>query len=164
MYETGGKNAGKLHQYAFHFDFAVVNFPFLCSGIPLSPAYGVYISQLVRCAGACFAYGDFSERGGLLTRGLMLQGCNESRLKSSFRKVYGRCSGLVCDYKLSLKRVLNDLFHTICWTVISILALTTGNPVYLVLIKGARRVWPVSRGCLLLRGTWSYLWCLQGSV
>jgi hypothetical protein len=56
------------------FDFAIVNFPFLCSNIPFSPAYGVYVSQLIWCAGECFACGDFSERGGLLTNKLMLQG------------------------------------------------------------------------------------------
>jgi hypothetical protein len=66
----------------------------------------------------------------------MLQGYNESRLKS-FRKFYGRYNDLVCDYKLSLAHMLNDLFHTICYTVISILALTTGNPVYLISTKGA---------------------------
>jgi hypothetical protein len=44
----------------------------------------------------------------------MLQGYNESRLKSSFRKFYGRYNDLVCDYKLSLAHMLNDLFHTIC--------------------------------------------------
>jgi hypothetical protein len=38
-----------------------------------------------------------------------------------------------------------------------ILALTTGNPVYLISTKGARWVWPVSKGCLLIRNTWSYL-------
>jgi hypothetical protein len=39
-----------------------------------------------------------------------------------------------------------------------ILALTTGNPVYLISTKGARRpVWPFSRGCLLLCGTWPNL-------
>jgi hypothetical protein len=31
------------------------------------------------------------------------------------------------------------------------------NPVYLISTKVARRVWPVSRECLLLLGTWSYL-------
>jgi hypothetical protein len=82
--------------------------------IPLSPAYGVYISQLIRYARACFAYEDFLKRGKLLTKKLMLQGYNESRLKSSFRKFYGRYNGLVCDYKLSLAHLLNDLFHTIC--------------------------------------------------
>ena len=87
---------------------------FLCSNIPLSPAYGVYISQLIRYARACFAYEDFSKQGKLLTNKLMLQGYNESRLKSSFRKFYGRYNVLVCDYKLSLTHMLNDLFHTIC--------------------------------------------------
>jgi hypothetical protein len=60
------------------FDFAIVNFPFLCSDILLSPAYGVYISQLIRCVRACFAYEGFSKRGKLLIKMLMLQGYNES--------------------------------------------------------------------------------------
>ena len=96
------------------FNFAIVNFPFLCSNIPLSPAYGVYISQLIRYARACYAYEDFLRRGQLLTKKLMLQGYNESRLKSSFRKFYGRYNDLVCDYKLSLSHMLTDLFHTFC--------------------------------------------------
>ena len=82
--------------------------------IPLSPACGVYISQLIRYARACFAYEDFSKQGKLLTNKLMLQGYNESRLKSSFRKFYGRYNDLVCYYNLSLAHMLNDLFHTIC--------------------------------------------------
>jgi hypothetical protein len=40
----------------------------------------------------------------------------------------------------------------------------TDNPLYLVSTKGARRVWPVSRGCLLLHGTWSYLRIFWQSV
>ena len=92
----------------------IVNFPFLFSNILLSPAYGVYISQLIRHARACFAYEDFSKRGRLLTNKLMLQGYNESRLKSSFRKFYGRYNDFVCGYNLSLAHMLNDLFHTIC--------------------------------------------------
>ena len=50
------------------FNFAIVNFPFLCSNILLSPAYGVYISQLIRYARACYAYDDFLKRGQLLTK------------------------------------------------------------------------------------------------
>ena len=57
---------------------------------------------------------DFSKRGRLLTNKLILQGYNESRLKSSFRKFYGRYNDLVCGYNLSLAHMLNDLFHTIC--------------------------------------------------
>jgi hypothetical protein len=53
------------------FDFAIVNFPFLCSNIPLTPAYGVYISQLIRYVRASFVYEDFSKRGKLLTMNLV---------------------------------------------------------------------------------------------
>jgi hypothetical protein len=30
------------------FNFKIINFPNICSNIPASPAYGVYISQLIR--------------------------------------------------------------------------------------------------------------------
>jgi hypothetical protein len=96
-----------------NFDFAIINFPIPCSNIPISPAYGVYISQLIRYARACFAYKDFSKWGKLLTKKLMLQGYNESRLKSLFCKFNGRYNYLVYDYKLSLAYMLNDLFHTL---------------------------------------------------
>ena len=48
------------------FNFAIVNFPFLCSNVPLSPAYGVYISQLIRYARTCHVCEDFLKRGHLL--------------------------------------------------------------------------------------------------
>jgi hypothetical protein len=111
---SGGRLTTSLYDKRDDFDFAVVNFPFLCGNISLSPAYGVYVSQLVRYARACFAYEDFSKRDKLLAKKLMLQGYDESRLESSFRKFYGRYNDLVCDCRLSLAHVLDDLFHTIC--------------------------------------------------
>jgi hypothetical protein len=33
------------------FNFKIINFPNMCSNIPASPAYGVYISQLIRLTG-----------------------------------------------------------------------------------------------------------------
>ena len=50
------------------FNFPIVNFPFKCSNIPAAPAYGVYISQLIRYSRACGSYPDFLDRGLLLTR------------------------------------------------------------------------------------------------
>jgi hypothetical protein len=41
----------------------------------------------------------------------MLQGYNESRLKSSFRKFYCRYNDFVCDYKLPLAHMLDDLLE-----------------------------------------------------
>jgi hypothetical protein len=48
-----------------------VNFPFICSNIPAAPAYGVYISQLIRYSRTCGSYQDFLDRGLLLTRKLL---------------------------------------------------------------------------------------------
>ena len=38
------------------FSFPIVNFPFLSSKIPAAPAYGEYISQLIRYSRACISY------------------------------------------------------------------------------------------------------------
>jgi hypothetical protein len=43
-----------------------------------------------------------------------LQSYNDYRLKSSFRKFKGRYNDLICNCKLSLAHMLNDLFHTLC--------------------------------------------------
>jgi hypothetical protein len=37
-------------------NFKIINFPNMCSNIPASPAYGVYISQLFRYARASSNY------------------------------------------------------------------------------------------------------------
>ena len=42
----------------------ITNFPFLSSNIPSSPAYGVFISQLIRYARACSSYEGFMLRTG----------------------------------------------------------------------------------------------------
>ena len=102
--DSNGRLTTSLYDKRDDFDFAIVNFPFLCticSNIPLSPAYGVHISQLIRYARACHAYEDYLKRSQL-TKKLMLQGYKDSHLKSSFRKFYGRYNDLVCDYRLSL--------------------------------------------------------------
>ena len=43
------------------FKFYIVNYPFLDSNIPTKPAYGVYISQLVRIGRICDKYADFKD-------------------------------------------------------------------------------------------------------
>jgi hypothetical protein len=47
-------------------NFPIVNLPFMCSNIPTTPAYGIYISLLIRY----FRVGDSLDRGLLLTRKL----------------------------------------------------------------------------------------------
>ena len=48
--------------------FPIVNSPSLSSNIPAAPAYGVYISKLIRYSRTCISYHDFLDRGLLLTR------------------------------------------------------------------------------------------------
>ena len=73
----------------FFFNFHIVNFPFICSNNPAAPAYGVYISQLIRYSRACRSHQDFLDRGLLLTRKLLNQVFRLVKLKSSLRKWLG---------------------------------------------------------------------------
>ena len=59
--------------------FPIVNFPFLSSNIPSAPAYGVYVSQLIRYARACSNYQDFMERGKVLTTQLLSKGFRKKK-------------------------------------------------------------------------------------
>ena len=49
----GGQLHTSIYDKRDDFNFHITNFPFLSSNIPSSPAYGVFISQLVRYARAC---------------------------------------------------------------------------------------------------------------
>ena len=63
-----GRLKTKLYDKRDDFNFPVVNFPVICSNIPAEPAYGVYISQLIRYSIACGSYQDFLDRGLLLRK------------------------------------------------------------------------------------------------
>ena len=104
---------GQLHTSIYDkrddFNFHITNFPFLSSNIPSSPAYGVYISQLIRYSRACSSYECFILRARRLSSKLLKQGYLAERLKSSFRKLYGRYVDLIQQYEVSLSRMLNDI-------------------------------------------------------
>ena len=101
----------KLYDKRDDFNFPIVNFPFLSSNIPASPAYGVYISQLIRYSRACDSYNDFLERGVLLSRKLLSQGFARQRLLSSLRKFYGRHHELIDRYNVTVTQMTLDLFQ-----------------------------------------------------
>jgi hypothetical protein len=73
----------QLYDKQGYFNFVIVLFPFLCSNIPISPAYGVYISQLIRYARASSTYDQFLNRGSMLTKKLMSQGFLLFRLQAA---------------------------------------------------------------------------------
>ena len=66
----------------------IINFPNMCSNIPASPAYGVYISQLIRYARTSSNYSDFLKRHLHLRNRLLDQGYKKIRLIRSLKKVY----------------------------------------------------------------------------
>ena len=100
--DINGKLTTQLYDKRDYITFFIVNFPYLFSNKPLSPAYVVYISH-----NSFDALDDqFLSQGKLLTNTckLLLQGFQQSRFKAAFRKFYGRHNDLVCPYNLSLSQ------------------------------------------------------------
>ena len=93
---------GQLHTSLYDkrgdFNLHITNFPFLSSNIPSSPAYGVFISQLIRYASSSSSYECFILRVVRLSNKLLGQGYVKERLRSSLRKFYGRYGGLNKQY------------------------------------------------------------------
>ena len=69
-----GQLCTSLYDKRDDFDFNITNFPFLSSNIPSSPAYGVFISQLIQYARACSSYECFILRAMRLSNKLLGQG------------------------------------------------------------------------------------------
>ena len=95
------------------FNFYITNFSFLSSNIPSSPAYGVFISQLIRYARTCPSYECFILRAVRLTKKLLGQGYVKERLKSSLRNFYGRYGDLTKQYEVHLSRIVTR--HSRWW-------------------------------------------------
>ena len=110
LYIDNGKLTTGLYDKRDDFNFPIVNFPFLSSNIPSAPAYGVYVSQLIRYARACSNYQDFMERGKVLTTKLLSQGYQKTKLVATLKKFYGRHHDLVNPYNVAVSRIVSDVF------------------------------------------------------
>ena len=84
----------------------------MCSNIPASPAYGVYISQLIRYARASSSsnYSDFLKRHLHLRNRLLDQDYKKIRLIRSLKKFIFRYEDLVEIYSVSAEKIINDGF------------------------------------------------------
>ena len=91
------------------FNFHITNVPFLSSNIPSSPAYGVFMSQLIRYVRACSSYECFTLRAAQLSSKLLGKEYVMKRLKSSLRQFYGRYGDLIKHYEVSLSQMLHDI-------------------------------------------------------
>ena len=87
-FDDSGQLSTNIYDKRDDFNFKIINFPNMCSNIPASPAYGVYISQLIRSAWASSNYSDF------LKRHLYLR--NRLRLIRSLKRFILRYRNLVC--------------------------------------------------------------------
>ena len=103
--DNSGKLSTKLYDKRDYFNFPIVNFPCLCGNIPASPAYGVFVSQLIRYARACSLYHDFILRARQLATKLLPQGYLKPRLVSTIKKLYGR---QVTSYTVSVTKFICD--------------------------------------------------------
>ena len=87
-FDDSGQTSTKIYDKRDDFNFKIINFPNMCSNIPASPAYGVYISQLICYARTSSNYSDFLKRHLHLRNRLLDQGYKKIRLIRSLKKVY----------------------------------------------------------------------------
>ena len=90
-FDEDGKLFKRLYDKHDDFDFHIVNFPYLSSNIPESPAYGVFVSQLIR-----------------------YRFIQNMKIYSGFKVIetgifYGRHTDLVHIFYTSVSHMLNDL-------------------------------------------------------
>ena len=79
IYIINGKLNTKIYDKRDDFSFRIVNCSFLDGYVPLSPSYGVYISQLVRFVRVCNDVSDSNEINLCITEKLLHQGFSISK-------------------------------------------------------------------------------------
>ena len=107
--ESDGQLRTSLYDKHDDFNFHITNFPFLSSNIQSSPAYGVFISQLIQYAKACSSNECFILRAARLLYKILGQGYVMIRLTSSSMKFYGRYGDCIKHYDVSLSQMLHDI-------------------------------------------------------
>jgi predicted O-linked N-acetylglucosamine transferase (SPINDLY family) len=105
-FDDSGQLSTKIYDKRDDFNFKIINFPNMCSNIPASPAYVVYISQLIRYARASSNYSDFLKRHLHLRNRLLDQGYKKIRLIRSLNKFIFRYQDLVEIYSVSPMNLL----------------------------------------------------------
>ena len=109
-FDDSGQISTKMYDKWDDFNFKFIIFPNMCSNIPASPAYGVYISQLIRYARASSNYSDFLKHHLHLRNRLLDQGYNKIRLIRYLKKFIFRYQDLVEIYSVSAETIINDGF------------------------------------------------------
>ena len=90
------------------FNFNIVNYPHMDSNIPLKPAYGVFISQLIRYLRVCGNYQHFVYRSIQITTRLQRQGFDYVVLCNTFKKFLQRHPIALRKYRRSHRQMIVD--------------------------------------------------------
>ena len=109
-FDDSGQLSTKMYDKRDDFNFKFITFPNMCSNIPASHAYGVYISQLIRYAKASSNYSDFLKRHRALGNRLLDQGYEKIRLIRSLKKLIFRYQDIVEIYSVSAETMINYAF------------------------------------------------------
>ena len=108
--DDSGQFSTKIYDKRDDFNFKFINFPNMCSNIPASPVYGVYISQLILYAGASSNYSDFLKRHLHLRNRLLDQGYKKFRLIQSLKRFIFRYQDIVEIYSVSAETIIINAF------------------------------------------------------
>lgn len=92
------------------------------SNIPSKPAYGVYVSQLVRIGRICDSYERFFTRHHLLTSTLVKHGFLYNKLVISFKRFCSKYPLIFSKFGVSIKKHVED---GICLPSVAISRLST---------------------------------------
>ena len=109
-FDDRGQLCTKIYDKRDDFNFKIINFPNMCSNIPASPAYGVYISQLIRYTRASSNYSDFLKRHLHLRNRLLNHGYQKIRLIWSLKKFIFRYQDLVEIYSVSAEKIIVKMY------------------------------------------------------
>ena len=83
------------------FNFAIVNYPFIDSCIPIKSALGVYTSQLIRYARICSNFDDFKNKSRMLVFKLRNQGYRDKDLKRLTLRFFKDRQDLLNKYSIN---------------------------------------------------------------
>jgi hypothetical protein len=109
-FDDSGQFSTNFYDKRDDFNFKIINFPNMCSNIPASPVYGVYISQLILYARASSNYSDFLKRHLHLRNRLLVQGYKKFRHIRSLKRFIYRYQDLVEIYSVFAETIIIDAF------------------------------------------------------
>ena len=91
------------------FKFEIINYPDLTGNIPKQPAYGIFISQIIRLSRICSRSEDLEERIKYLTKKLLKKKFTTEGLKGAAKKCLRKNSWIKEKLGItSLKKIIND--------------------------------------------------------